>query len=148
MHNFDRVYTYVKKLSHTINRMHNIDPNIHVEFGPKGIQIAGFCNTGYRGPDMYISLEFPVDFDMTPIHKIDIDVLLCHEYCHYIYAVSSTGKERHVSSELYINDHTSKKSDEHRTWRQTCKLAQDLGLWNKKFFTRLKECEYTSEITY
>ncbi len=147
MRNFDRVYTYVKKLSRDINRLHDIDPDIHVAFGPKGIRFSGFCIMD-RGADMYILLRLPVNFDITPIHKTDINVLLCHEYCHYLYALTSTGKERHESIELYVNDHTAKKIDEHRTWRQTCTLAQDLGLWNKPFFTRLKDCEYTSEITY
>ncbi|GAG30164.1 unnamed protein product [marine sediment metagenome] len=148
MRNFDRVYAYVKKLSRAINRIHDIDPNVYVAFGPKDMKISGVCNTGYRGPDMYISLAVPVDFDLTPKHQTEIDVVLCHEYCHYIDAILSTGRERHDSGELYEKDQATKKADEHRTWRQTCKLAQNLGLWNKQFFIRLKECEYTTEITY
>lgn len=145
---FDEVYTYVGGLSHAINLIHGFDPYVYIRFAPKGATLEGVCNTSYRRPCMYIALTVPVDFTLTQRNAMALDVILCHEYCHYIDALMHTGRERHDSGEMYEKDQIAKKVDECRTWRQTRDLAKELGLWNKKFFDCLKECEYTSEITY
>lgn len=144
----ERVRKHIEQLSGEINNLYEVDPDIYVRLGHKNTSIAGLCNTTYHRPQMYISLLIPCFIKMGRAVTTDLNILICHEYCHYLDALAHTARERHDSGNEYENDPIARKIDEHRTWRQTCELAKELGLWNKHFYNCLKKYNYTSEITY
>ena len=148
MYTFDRVHKHVEKVSRIINAVYGIDPLVYVQVGPPGTIPSGYCKVSYKNSCMYIALVVPVDLELTPENKTSLTVVLCHEYCHYVDAIAHTGRERYDAGNRYEKEQIAKKADECKTWRQTRELAKELDLWDKQFFVCLKDCKYTSEITY
>jgi len=144
----EEVFLRVKELSDKIDDLYDINPVIKLRFFSKDIEMNGSCIVTYQKTNMYIELNIPHDLKMTRSNKVLLDVMLLHEYCHFIEALGLTGPERKSSSDLYNRKPQEKTRDEKKTWRQTKKLAQALGLWDRKFYNAVNSCTYVSDLTY
>ena len=97
---------------------------------------------------MGIDIVVPWDCTLSKQDRIFLDIILCHEYCHYIEALGLTAAERQRLAYLYEEDTRTRKLDEQKTWRQTRKLAKRLGIWNKQFYKCIHQYIYAGWLKY
>ena len=145
---FDTLYCRIRDLSEKINELHNVNPKVYLKFGKNTENPAGSCAATYKKVDMYIEIILPQNFKTSAKNKTLVDVMLCHEYCHYLEALTQSASDRKASIDLYNNDRVERTRDEKKTWRKTRALAKCLGLWNRKFYNAIKDCYYASDLQY
>ncbi|MCK4829160.1 hypothetical protein KA005_76260 [bacterium] len=147
----DRTYCavveYVEDLSGRINNMYGIQPEIFLRFN-QDTEVTGAAILAYCTPDMYIELNIPYNYTFGKIHKAMLTCVLVHEYCHYIEALSMSGKNRVNTSVIYENDQKYRRAEEQRNWTATKQLAKKLGLWNKPFYAAVRDCYYTTSLQF
>jgi len=135
---------YVEKLSARINTMHDICPVVLLKFNTN-FERGGSAVLMSRISDMYIELDIPHNYRFGNVH---FACMLVHEYCHYIDALTMSGRERSLNIARYLNDSTYKQSEERRNWTATKRLAKKLDLWNKQFYNASLEYHYTTALQF
>lgn len=147
---FDKVYERIVSVSNRIDKLYGTDPLICIKVHSKDTQLEpeGTCTISYQKPSMEIIVEIPQKFKWTKFNRALIDMVICHEYCHYIAAIEQPARLRDDDVVLYLNNSQAKALDEKKTWYRTKALAKQLGLWDRAFFTAVKGCVYTSDINY
>ena len=144
-----QIYERVIELSEEINGLYDIDPMINIKIDKSAGVFTGECTTTYKKPAMYIDLFIPSNIiTFGKKNKTTLDMILIHEYCHYMKALKLCANDRQKDSDDYTKYISERKQDERKTWRQTKALALQLGLWNKMFFKSLRTYVYSSDIYY
>ncbi len=142
------IIDYITKLSIQINNMYDICPVIFLKFN-KDNEIGGATILTYRTSDMYIELDVPYNCIFGKIYKMTFACILIHEYCHYINALTMSGRERANSIDKYTYNQKCKRAEEQCNWTATKRLAKKLGLWNKAFYKTIYEnYPYTSALQF
>ena len=144
---FEKVFLQVHQLSDQINELFDIDPDVRVKISPES-EINGTCWTTYQRTNMYIEVNIPADIKLTKRVKNELNAVVLHEYCHYIDAYELKGPERFHQGNLYEWFNDEKMKDEKKTWRQTKRLAEALGLWDRNFFNAIQAFTYVSDLQY
>jgi len=145
---FDQIYFRVVELSSAINALLNVNPRIIINFGSVGSDPYGACMIISKKSAMYITLNFPENFKWDKNNRVFVDMMLCHEYCHYIEDSLLFAKDREQSINNYLESAQLRAQDERKTWRRTKELAIQLGLWHKPFYNIVKKCMHASDIRY
>ena len=138
---------YVENISAQINDMHNICPIIFLMFNQDNA-IGGSAILTYRISDMYIELDIPHNYKLSKSHNKNLTCVLVHEYCHYLDALSMSGKERADNMVQYTNNQKYRRTEEQRNWTATKQLAKKMGLWNRSFYAAARECYYTAGLQF
>ena len=142
------IFFRVKKLSGKINKLYDINPTIKLKIFSSKMELNGSCVVDYKNSNMYIELNIPHDLKMTLKNRASLDILIIHEYCHFIEALSLTWPKRTTAAKLYLKNLQEKTRDVQKTWRQTKELAQILGMWNKDFYNSVQDWTYVSNLNY
>lgn len=145
MSSFKRVQNHIHKLSGQINELYAIEPVIDIIFCDQDY-VDGECHVTYQKKYMKINIFVPSNIKYNINTKTILSVVTLHEYCHYITSINMSGPLRVLSSNFYNWFPTEKTKDEKKTWRQTKKLAEALGIYNKEFYSVMKEYTYTGDI--
>lgn len=147
----NRTYTaildFVKDLSLQINIMYDICPKIFLRFNREN-DSGGATMYAHRISDMYIELDIPHNYTFGKINKTILASMLIHEYCHYIDAMTMTGRERVNTTYKYLSCIKYKRAIEQCNWTATKRLAKKLGLWNKSFYNAVRSCYYTAAVRF
>jgi len=143
-----KMYKRIKNLSNKINNMYKVSPQIFIRFEDTDTQVNGSCITSYKKSDIILEINLPSNFGYKKKEALFIDMVLIHEYCHYIEALSVPAKTRKELIFKYIESSKERMRDEKKTWRQTKKMAKCLGLWNKLFYNNTQQCLYACDLTY
>lgn len=141
------IVEHIEDLSERINNMYGIQPKVFLRFNQNNT-VDGAAILTYRTPDMYIELNIPHNYTLGKTHKTVLACVLIHEYCHYIDALTMSGKERVDNMTAYENDQKCRRAEEQRNWTATKKLAKKLGLWNKLFYKVACNCNYTATLQF
>lgn len=136
---------YIEDLSVRINDMYDICPEVFLRLNQSN-KIEGKVPLMYRISDMYIELDIPHNYTLAD--RIMIIGMLIHEYCHYIEALTMSGRERANNGIKYVNNQNHRRLDEQRTWTATKRLAKELGLWNKPLYNAIRMCYHTTVLQF
>jgi len=143
------VYKYIQELGNKINELYKIDPKVYLVFSNKNKVIEGLCQPMYKASQMYISIIIPYNYTtFGKKRQLEVASTLIHEYAHYVTELSFTGKERMKYANAYAENQLFRRCTEQSNWTMTKHLAEQLGMWNKHFYTVCKESYYTSNLKY
>lgn len=141
------ILDYIEKLSMRINEVYDICPKVFLRFNQHQAPSGAVILT-YRVSDMYIELNIPHNYTFGKVHKTTLTCILVHEYCHYIDALTMSGRGRANNMTMYTNNQKHRRAEEQRNWTATKRLAKKLGLWNKAFYNAVRECYYTAAVQF
>jgi hypothetical protein len=128
--------------------MYNICPRVFLKFNQDN-KVEGGSILAFNSSSMYIEMDIPHTYTLAKkMHKTTIACVLIHEYCHYINALTMSGKERVKSMDLYIQKQSCRRAEEYRNWTATKNLSKKLGLWNKYFYNVARQCNYASALKF
>lgn len=144
---YNDILLYVQNLSERICRFLDIPlPNIYVRI-TQNEDFDGGMTPKRNRTEMFIDLCIPQNTSLKK-HRAILTAITIHEHCHYYESVQMTAEARQKSLDEYLKDNQKRKADEQRTWRCTKKVAQHLNLWSKAVYNEVKQCAYTSHITF
>lgn len=145
---YGMIVEYLADLSERINTIYNVQPEVFLQFNQND-EVGGSAILTYRVTDMYIELDIPQNYNiLKPAHRITLTCILIHEYCHYIEALTMSGKERVNSMREYTKNYRHRRAEEQRNWTATKRLAKKLNLWTKPFYNSACKCSYTSALQF
>ena len=151
MHHLDKTYCEIvecaKDLSMQINSIYNVCPKIFLNFNSVN-EVGGSTGIYYRIHDMYIELDIPHNYTFGRVHRNEFIFMFIHEYCHYIDALTMSGKDRVNSITNYLNNSQYKCLDERRNWTTVKRVAKKLKLWNKPLYNAIRNYSYTAAIRF
>lgn len=108
----------------------------------------GVCHVAYKKNSMRIEMFLPNIDSVTAAVKRNIAVVLVHEYCHYVDAISNSAKVRHADGAKYETDSQHVHQDEVKNWSRTKDLLIDLGLWSKRTYNICRKYKHTSHLEF
>jgi len=145
------IYNHVDNISGKLNTLLLIDPDVIITVTPDE-PLNGSCSFDVAGDELYIEVRIPF---ITPSTKVQrkyfrtLTLILIHEYCHYVDYINMKVKDRKIAILDYINNSAARSSIEKRTWRNTKKVAEALGEWDKQLLKiAISKYPYTSGLTY
>lgn len=145
---YNFIIDLIENTSAQINEIYDICPHIFLIFN-QNVELSGSAITAYRISDMAIELHIPHNFiAKEKNNQIILMCMLIHEYCHYIEALTMSGRARVKNINDYNKCSNCRRLEERRNWTATKKLAKKLGLWNKLFYTAAKTCQFTTALRY
>ncbi len=144
---YDDILFFVQNLSEKICKIFNIPlPKIYILISRNG-DFNGGMTPRRNKSKIFIDLVIPHNVTLEK-HRAIITAITIHEHCHYYDSLQMTAKEREISMNIYMNDSNKRKVDEQRTWQCTKKIAKLLKVWTKDLYKEVKQCSYTSNITF
>jgi len=144
---YNDVLLFVQNLSEKICKYLNVPlPKVHILISHKK-NFEGSMIPERQTAEMTIELYVPQNVSLKK-HKNIITTIVIHEHCHYYDSVNMAATKRKKSMRDYMNSITKRRAIEQRTWQCTKKVAKELGLWTRAIFKEVKQCCFTSKVTF
>ena len=128
------IYNYVDKVSTKLNTLLLVNPDVIITVTPDE-PLNGLCGYDTSEDALYIDIRIPFIIPMPKAqykYLRKLTLILIHEYCHYVDYINMKVKDRKASTLDYVNNSAARAAIEKRTWKNTQRVAEALGEWDKE----------------